>query len=105
MPQLVVLGAQLACSFGLAPSVLTVLPVKMVNAGVPAANIMDMAPMLNIAPFGMCNSLANPMVVAATAAAMGVLTPVPCIPVIGRAVGTGVAYGSGQRDARVEQHL
>ena len=39
-----------------------------------------MAPLVNIPSFGMCNSLANPMVAAATSAAMGVLTPVPCIP-------------------------
>jgi hypothetical protein len=47
---------------------------------VPAANIMDHVPMMNIMPFGMCQSMANPMVAAATSAAMGVLTPMPCIP-------------------------
>jgi Domain of unknown function (DUF4280) len=52
-----------------------------VQSGAPSANIMDHVPMLNIPPFGMCNSLANPMVAAATAAAMGALTPMPCIPV------------------------
>lgn len=78
----VVTGAMLMCSFGMAPSTLTVLPTNRTMAGgMPAATIMDHVPILNIAPFGMCNSLANPMVAAATAAAMGVLTPMPCIPV------------------------
>jgi len=50
------------------------------TSNVPAANIMDHVPMMNIMPFGTCSSLANPMVAAATAAALGVLTPMPCIP-------------------------
>ncbi|MEI8393951.1 MAG: DUF4280 domain-containing protein [Rhodospirillaceae bacterium] len=77
----VVAGALLSCSFGTAPSALAVLPANLVNAGGPAAaNIMDNKPMVNIMTFAMCNSLANPMVAAATAAAMGALTPMPCIP-------------------------
>jgi hypothetical protein len=52
-----------------------------VVGGRPAATIMDFAPFANILPFGMCNSPANPMVIAATAAALGVFTPMPCIPV------------------------
>jgi hypothetical protein len=47
---------------------------------VPDANIMDHIPMVNIMPFGMCTSIANPAVAAATTAALGVLTPMPCIP-------------------------
>ncbi|TXT26242.1 MAG: hypothetical protein FD134_651 [Gallionellaceae bacterium] len=74
-------GAMLKCSFGMAPSSMVVLPKNMVmTSNVPAANIMDHIPMVNIMPFGMCQSLANPMVAAATAAAMGALTPMPCIP-------------------------
>jgi hypothetical protein len=46
----------------------------------PGATIMDHIPLMNIMPFGMCMSLANPMVLAATIAALGILTPMPCIP-------------------------
>lgn len=74
-------GANLQCTFGAAPSALMVLPVNCTMTGAPAANIADHVPMLNIMPFGMCNCPANPMVIAATAAALGVLTPMPCIPV------------------------
>jgi hypothetical protein len=74
-------GALLQCSMGVAPSSLVVTPEKMVNtSSQPAANIMDHVPMKNIMPFGMCTSPANPQVAAATAAAAGVLTPMPCIP-------------------------
>ncbi len=74
-------GAALLCSFGMAPGTLTVLPVNKTNcAGPPSANVMDNKPIVNIAPFGMCMSIANPAVASATAAALGVLTPMPCIP-------------------------
>jgi len=75
-------GALMMCSFGLAPSTLIVLPKnQMVTSYMPAANIMDNVPAVNIMPFGMCTSLANPTVAAATTAALGVLTPMPCVPV------------------------
>lgn len=80
MPEQVCMGALIKCSFGVAPGQLMVLPANRVMTGKPAANIMDSKPMVNILPFGMCQSLANPMVAAATAAALGVLTPMPCIP-------------------------
>ena len=75
------MGATLKCTFGVAPSALMVLPINKVLAPfTPAANIMDHKPFLNILPFGMCQTPSNPMVAAATAAALGVLTPMPCIP-------------------------
>lgn len=82
MAQKVCLSAQLQCSFGMAPSVLAVVVPEVLTETKPAANITDNVPMVNILPFGMCQSLANPTVAAATAAALGVLTPMPCVPVI-----------------------
>jgi hypothetical protein len=69
-----------ACSFGVAPSSLMVLPANKVLTAMPFANIMDNKPMVNIMPFGMCTSPMNPQVIALTAAALGVPTPAPCIP-------------------------
>jgi hypothetical protein len=77
----VVNGAQLTCAFGTSPSSFVVLPANQVQAeNQPAATIMDYIPMTNIMPFGMCNTPSNPQVAAATSAAMGVLTPQPCMP-------------------------
>jgi hypothetical protein len=81
MAMQVCMGATLQCSFGAAPSSLVVLPVNRTLTAVPDANIMDNKPMVNILPFGMCSSPSNPTVAAATAAALGVLTPMPCVPV------------------------
>lgn len=73
-------GAQMMCSFGMAPSAMMVPMTKKVMCTMPAATIMDNIPVTNIPPFGMCMSMANPAVAAATAAALGVLTPQPCVP-------------------------
>lgn len=83
MPKLVVQGALMQCTMGVAPSTLSVIPMgtPVQGANMMAATIMDNKPMANIAPFGMCQSLANPTVASATAAALGTLTPMPCIPV------------------------
>lgn len=78
----VVATATATCSFGVAPSTLVFLPTPMVLVGgKPVGTITDSAPAVNIPPFGMCQSLANPTVAAATSAALGVLTPMPCVPV------------------------
>lgn len=70
------------CTFGAAPAPLKVTSqFKILADGKPAATIQDCQPIANIGPFGMCTSMANPMVASATAAALGVLTPQPCIPV------------------------
>lgn len=81
MGLMVVNGAQMQCSFGTSPASLLVLAVTRTLVGLPAASIMNNIPFLNILPFGMCSTAANPMVAAATAAALGVPTPAPCIPI------------------------
>ena len=83
MATFVCMGAMLQCSFGMAPSQFMVPdPTRPMVDNKPRANIMDNVPMQNIMPFGMCQSMANPTVASATAAACGVLTPMPCMPVI-----------------------
>lgn len=83
MPLPVTAGAPLWCSFGIAPGSLLVLPANRVMVeSKPAANILDNKPYVNITPFALCNSLANPVTAAQTAAALGVLTPGVCTPMI-----------------------
>ena len=44
-------GAMTACTFGVAPSTLTVLPInRVLTSSQPAANIMDHMPMVNVMP-------------------------------------------------------
>lgn len=84
MPFQTCMGATLQCiPFGVAPSSLIVIPKgpPVSVKGMLAATIMDCIPITNIPPFGMCLSIANPAVASATAAALGVLTPMPCVPV------------------------
>jgi uncharacterized protein DUF4280 len=80
MPGQVCTGAALQCSFGSAPSTFAASGVQ-VDATAPAGVVSDVAPS-NVPPFALCTSLANPQVAAATAAAMGTLTPQPCVPVL-----------------------
>ena len=82
MATAVVSGASVQCTMGMAPGQLLVTSQATVLAGgMPTATVTDAAPMTNVTPCGMCTSLANPQVAAATAAALGVLTPMPCVPV------------------------
>ncbi|MED4351061.1 DUF4280 domain-containing protein [Schinkia azotoformans] len=79
----VVAGATLSCTQGNQTSRLT-MPV---SHGVyvkekAQMNVMDFQPSVNIQPFGLCQTTANPVVAAATAANYGVLTPMPCTPVV-----------------------
>ena len=68
-----------ACSFGAAPCPLVVESQSTVFAcNLLAATIMDN----QFITFGMCGAPSNPAVTAATAAALGVFTPAPCVPAI-----------------------
>lgn len=76
-------GTLLKCSYGSAPASLVVLPTnKVTTCNLAAANTMDNIAMVNVPTFGTCSSMSNPVVAAASAAAMGALTPMPCIPMI-----------------------
>jgi uncharacterized Zn-binding protein involved in type VI secretion len=86
-----VTGCMATCPFGAAPSALVGLaaPTVLIE-GKPAMTMRDNIPMANVPSFGLCSSPANPTVAAATAAALGVLTPMPCVPVLGPWVNTAV---------------
>lgn len=72
--------ATMKCTMGAAPSSFIATP-KMIKSGFQdAGNIMDHKPLVNIPPFGVCSSLGFPATASATSAAMGVLTPMPCVP-------------------------
>ncbi len=75
-------GAKMICPFAMGgQSALVVTPSrKAFVEGPQMANIMDHKSLVNIPSFGMCMTLSNPQVAAATSAALGVLTPQPCIP-------------------------
>jgi len=98
MPAYVCNGAKLKCSMGLALSDLGVVHVReqVYLHGKNISNIMDCRPMINIQPFGLCTSLSNPSVALATAAAMGILTPMPCIP------NTSMPWMSGRKKVLIK---
>lgn len=76
-------GATLRCSAGNTPASLqTPLPGGARSGGRRLATVNDHQPHGCVPPFGLCRSLTNPQVAAATTAAQGALTPQPCSPVI-----------------------
>ena len=69
------------CPMGVAPTPLMIPPKNMTKGfSLEVFTILDNKPFMNIIPFGVCKSLANPITAALTAAALGALTPGPCIP-------------------------
>jgi hypothetical protein len=76
-------GGKLKCSMGSRKSDFGVIPVRLAQVRIKGnlmGTIMDNKPFVNIRPFGQCQSLANPLVAAATAACNGKLQKMPCIP-------------------------
>lgn len=90
MAKPVVTGGIITCTNGLSPGQLVGTSSVMIG-GAPALTIKDTAAFVNVMPCGMCNSMANPAVASATAAALGVLTPQPCTPV---PTGTWICAGT-----------
>lgn len=77
----VVAGAACVCTMGTSPGQINPTNQTAIRVGgKPVASIADAAPLSNVTACGMCTSLMNPAVAAATAAAMGALTPQPCVP-------------------------
>ena len=86
-------GATMKCTFGDRKAKLTVYPDRTVFlTGQPMANISDHTSLYNIAPFGKCHTTRFPPTGAATAAAHGKLTPMPCVP------GTNSNWMNGKND-------
>lgn len=82
MGLLVTATAMVSCTSGMTPGALSVPPGPVLCGGKPVATVQAIVPQLNIPSFGMCKSPNNPVVVQATALANGVLTPMPCVPVV-----------------------
>lgn len=82
MQKLVTNGDLCTCSNGSISCPLMVIdPLRKMKVDGKSAAIATDNSIANVSTFGMCNNINNPAVAAATAAAQGVLTPAPCVPV------------------------
>lgn len=74
----VIMGSPCKCIFGTVPAPIGAISQKSTLVmSTPCSTVRDTAFMT----FGMCSCPNNPAVIAATAAALGVFTPAPCVPV------------------------
>ncbi|MFO0628868.1 MAG: DUF4280 domain-containing protein [Polyangiales bacterium] len=102
-PRAVTEGAAIRCAMGAAPSSLAVPPDRTIRVGGKRlALVTDHGP-ASILPFGMCRSLANPQVAAATTAANGVLTPQPCVPAVDLPWSPGAVRSRGAPGAVLDE--
>ncbi|WP_166246596.1 DUF4280 domain-containing protein [Paenibacillus turpanensis] len=93
----VVAGAVLRCSCGTMMNRLKMpLSHGVYIKGKAQMNIMDYQPQLNIAPFGMCATIQNPAVDAATKANNNILTMMPCTPIV------SMPWANGKEDQLVD---
>lgn len=81
--QAVVTGTPMTCSMGTAPMPFVATGTSLTTAmKLDVGTVNDIVMGTNIPPFILCKSPSNPTVAAATAAALGVLTPMPCTPMV-----------------------
>jgi hypothetical protein len=80
MPFQVCSGATLTCRFGTVQSFLKVVaPDRQVAPSKASATILDHQPLTNIQPFGLCQSLTNPVVASITTAVVNLETLKPAL--------------------------
>jgi hypothetical protein len=89
MGKMVCTGALMSCSMGTSSSAFQATKTNVI--GPTAAGVITDFDLASIPPFGLCQSLNNPQVAAATAAEHGVLTRQPCTPLIAGAWTPGSA--------------
>lgn len=104
MSLLLTTGTTLSCAFGTLTSnfIATSNPMVMAD-NMPVGTIDDGQAVVNIPPFGLCTTLSNPQVASATAAALGVLTPQPCIPQTKAWIPSGMTVLSGGKPCLTQE--